>query len=87
MLSVIFLMFLFATTSCTKRRNALGQGALPDGTAMSSDGVDTFSIKSFSFEVDTVISTNPLFNLLGVYNDPMVGNVKAGFYKIGRAHV
>lgn len=79
-LSVIFLMFLFATTSCTKRRNALGQGALPDGTAMSSDGVDTFSIKSFSFEVDTVISTNPLFNLLGVYNDPMVGNVKAGFY-------
>ena len=80
MLSVSFLIFLFASTSCNKRRNALGQGVLPDGTALSSDGVDTFSIRTFSFEVDTVISKNPLFNLIGIYNDPMVGVVQAGFY-------
>lgn len=79
-LSVAVLILLFASTACSKRRNNLGQGVLPDGTALSSDGVDTFSIRTYSLEVDTVISTNPLFNLLGLYNDEMVGIVNAGFY-------
>lgn len=80
MLSATFLCLIFFTFSCRKDRSTIGEGALPPGTTLSSDGVDTFSLKTYSIEVDTVNTTHPQFNLVGKYNDPETGVFEASFF-------
>ncbi|PKR80181.1 hypothetical protein CW751_10980 [Brumimicrobium salinarum] len=47
---------------------------------MTSDGVDTFSISTYTVEEGDVFSNDPEFNLLGSYMDPVFGEVSADFY-------
>lgn len=78
LLSATFLL-LFAV-SCKKKQNGLGESVLPDGTTLSSAGNDTFSIRTYSYLEDSVPTKNPLYNLIGIYNDQYVGTVEANFY-------
>lgn len=79
-LSATFFCLLFLVISCKKDKNPLGENALPDGSSLSSDGVDTFSVRTYSITEDSTITKNPQFNLLGIYNDPELGKVEANFY-------
>ncbi len=79
-LSATFLFALFITIGCKKDNKGLGSGVLPPGSELESEGIDTFSLKTFSISVDSVQSKNPRYNLLGKYNDPEVGLVNASFY-------
>jgi hypothetical protein len=83
LLSATFLfLFLIAGSiaSCKKKPNPAGEGALNPDLLMSSGGVDTFALRTFSINRDSVQTKNPRFNLLGSYNDPVFGTVEANFY-------
>lgn len=82
--SILFFAAFFCIcivfTSCKKRKNTIGQNALPPGSEMNSNGVDTFQIKAYSVHDTKVITKNPAVNDLGSYVDPTFGKVEANFY-------
>lgn len=78
--SATFLLVALMLMSCKKDKSGIGSGVLPPGSALSSEGVDTFALRTYSISVDSVLSKNPRFNLLGKYNDPYTGLVDASFY-------
>lgn len=80
LLSAAFFILVFAAVGCKKKRNPVGSDALPPGSEMSSAGVDTFSLVTYSVEEDSIVSMDPQFNLIGSYNDPDFGQVDAEFF-------
>lgn len=80
MLSATFFCLALVATSCKKKRSPIGEGALPPGTTLSSSGVDTFQLNTYTIDEDSTVSMDPRFNLLGSYNDPVFGDVDASFY-------
>jgi hypothetical protein len=80
MLSAAFFCLALVATSCKKKRSPIGEGALPPGSALSSSGVDTFQLFTYTIDEDSTVSMDPRFNLLGSYNDPVFGTVDASFY-------
>ncbi len=80
-LSATFLLSLLViTTSCKKDKNLLGGNAIDQNDLLNSGGIDTFSLKTFTIERDSAVTSNPRFVLLGHYNDPEFGPFKSGFY-------
>lgn len=80
-LSATFLLALLVIgVSCKKNTNLLGGNVIDQNELLSSGGVDTFSLKTFSIEDDSIISNDPNSALLGNYNDPEFGPVEASFY-------
>lgn len=80
MLSAAFFCLALVATSCKKKKSPIGEEALPPGSVLSSSGVDTFQLLTYTIEEDSTVSMDPRFNLLGSYNDPVFGNVDASFY-------
>lgn len=80
LLSAAFFILLSVGVGCKKKRNPVGSDALPPESIMSSAGVDTFSLHTYAEEEDSIASMDSQFNLLGSYNDPVFGQVDAGFY-------
>ncbi len=84
--SVLFAAFLFLATitftvsSCKKKDNLLGGKAYDQGSLLSSGGIDTFSIKTYTTINDSIKASNPRYGLLGIINDPEFGIVDLGFY-------
>ncbi len=80
-LSATFLFtLLFIGVSCKKDTNLLGGNVIDQNELLSSGGVDTFFLKTYTIEDDSVISSNPRYALLGNYNDPEFGPVNSSFY-------
>lgn len=77
-LSATFFCMLVAIVSCKKTESGLGANDY-DGL-LSSNGVDTFSINTYTILEDSVYTKNPTFALLGSYRDPVFGAVDANFY-------
>src|SRR5690554_89650 len=75
-----FFCLTTSITSCKKKKNPIGAEALASESIMSSDGVDTFKIQTYTVEEDTVFAMDPEFNLIGSYNDEVFGSVEAEFY-------
>lgn len=75
-----FLCLGLLAVSCKKKDNLVGASVLPDGTILSSASLDTFTIETYTVEEDSVPSTNPAYNILGSYIDPVFGTVDASFY-------
>ncbi|MDX1445158.1 DUF4270 family protein [Lishizhenia sp.] len=80
LLLATFLCLGVFAVACKKKDNFLGSNVLPDGTTLSTSGIDTFSIITSSVSEDSVPALNPRFNLLGSYIDPVFGSVDASFY-------
>jgi len=80
MLSAAFFCLALVATSCKKKRSPVGEEALPPGSILSSSGVDTFELYTYTIDEDSTVSMDPRFNLLGSYNDPVFGEVDASFY-------
>ena len=77
--SVLFVIFgLFG--SCKKQQTSVGNSNLNPDALLNSVSVDTFSLKTYTESEDSIITSNPLYSLLGAYNDPVFGNVDASFY-------
>lgn len=80
-LSATFLFsILIATTSCKKKETTLGQNVINNNDLLNSWGVDTFSLETYTFEEDSVISDDPAFGILGNQNDPEFGTVNSEIY-------
>lgn len=75
-----FFCLTAAFTSCKKKKSPVGTQALPSGSIMNSDGLDTFQIHTYTVEEDTVLTMDPEFNLIGSFNDEVFGTVEAEFY-------
>lgn len=80
MFSAAFFCLALVATSCKKKRSPIGEEALPPGSELSSSGVDTFQLSTYTIDEDSTVSMDPRFNLLGSYNDPVFGTVDASFY-------
>ena len=81
-LSATFLLALLVAVSCKKETNKLGLGALDPDSLLSSGGVDTFHLYTYSEAEDTFPTSGQGLGLVGNYNDPKFGTVKADFYTV-----
>ena len=79
-LSATFLLGTFLIFSCKKKENLLGQNTIDQNELLGSGGVDTFTLQTFSYFDDSVISDNAPFALLGSYNDPVFGTYNTEIY-------
>jgi hypothetical protein len=67
--------------ACKKNATEIGLEVYDPEMLLDAKGVDTFSIVCFSETLDSaVITKSARYGLLGVYKDPKVGEVSAGFY-------
>ncbi len=67
-------------TACKKKESGLGIDALNQNELLNAIQVDTFTLETYSYLEDSVISDNAAFAVLGSYNDPVFGVFNAGFY-------
>ena len=79
-LSATFLLVLIVTIGCKKKDHQLGQDVLDSGDLITSGSIDTFSIQTSSFRVDSVQSSDRFFGILGSCNDPEFGEVNSEIY-------
>lgn len=83
---VLSAAFLFLTavgtvlSGCKKKDNLLGGKAYNQDDLLSSGGMDTFSLVTYTIADDSVFTTNPSAGLLGIVNDREFGVVDVGFY-------
>ena len=79
-LTATFLLIVFVIFSCKKKQNTLGSGSIDQNELLSSGATDTFSLTTYSYYDDSVVSDNAPFALLGSYNDPAFGTVNNEIY-------
>lgn len=79
-LSATFFCIALALVACKKKDTMVGKNAYDPNGLLSSLGVDTFQLKTYTIAEDSVNTKNQLHALLGAYNDPKFGIVNAGFY-------
>lgn len=71
---------LLSLIACKKKESLLGKEIYDESMLLDANGVDTFSIIAFTELVDSTVTANARFALLGAYNDPVFGKVSSGFY-------
>lgn len=79
-LSATFLICALSILSCKKKENPIGKNNIDQNQILESAGVDTFSLKTYNYFDDSVISDNAAFGLLGSYIDPVFGKVNSEIY-------
>jgi hypothetical protein len=79
-LSATFFCITLALVSCKKKETMVGKDAFDANGLLNSNAVDTFQLKTYTIEEDSVVTKNQLHALLGAYNDPKFGTVDASFY-------
>jgi hypothetical protein len=80
-LSLTFLFFLlFSFVSCKKDESLLGGKVYDQNDLLSSGGIDTFQLKTYTIAVDSLKTKTPGRTLLGITNDRDFGVMDAGFY-------
>lgn len=82
LLSATFLFALFVGVSCKKKVNNIGGNSINQNEILSSEGVDTFSLSTFTINdnLDSLITSNAVYGILGAYNDPVFGPANAEIY-------
>jgi hypothetical protein len=75
-LSATFFMSLIVMTSCKKEETTIGDNLITDDLDIIK--TDTFTLITYSEEVDSMSSDETSVNLLGAYNDPVFGGVDCG---------
>lgn len=81
-LSTTFLFSLFLSVSCKKKVNSVGQNTIEQNELLSSSGVDTFSITTYTISdnLDSLVTSNAVYGVLGSYSDPVFGPANAQIY-------
>jgi hypothetical protein len=75
-LSATFLLSALAITSCKKEESQIGNDINPNGLNIVTQ--DTFTVKTYSSEIDSLETDETSVSLLGAYNDPEFGLVDCG---------
>ena len=75
-LSATFFISFLLLASCKKEESNIGS-SLP-GEGLNVQKLDTFSIITYSEELDSMESDETAVSMLGQYNDPVFGNVDCG---------
>lgn len=75
-LSATFFIALIALGSCKKEESNIGDGLQEEGLNVITS--DTFSLITYTDELDSMASDETSISLLGNYNDPVFGNVDCG---------
>lgn len=78
--SATFLLIALVSVSCKKKENLIGINNINQNDILSSEGQDTFSLITYTFEEDSTLTKDNLFTLLGSYNDPTFGMVNAEIF-------
>jgi hypothetical protein len=78
--SVCFTVVFASLLGCKKKESLLGKEIYDQDMLLDANGVDTFSIVAYTELIDSTITKNPTFSLLGRYKDATFGDVVAGFY-------
>ncbi len=79
-LSATFFCITLALVACKKKETMVGKDAFDANGLLNSNAVDTFQLKTYTIEEDSVVTKDQLHALLGAYNDPKFGTVDASFY-------
>ena len=79
-LSATFLFGIFLSVSCKKKESGIGSSAFDPTELLNAGAIDSFTINSYTVIDDSIITKNPLLNVLGEMNDPIFGKVNASFY-------
>lgn len=64
--------------SCNEKSN-LGYNILPEDDILNAQIIDTFSISSYTMEMDTILTKGVKRLIVGDFDDPIFGNTKASF--------
>lgn len=80
LLSATFLLVLTIAPACKKKENLIGNNTINPDELLNSGGIDTFSLITFTVPADSVITDNGAYGILGSYNDPVFGPMKAEIY-------
>ena len=75
-LSATFLLGAILISSCKKEESTVGSSINPNGLEVITS--DTFSVKTYSSELDSLETDETSVSLLGAYNDPEFGLVDCG---------
>lgn len=75
-LSATFFISLLVLGSCKKEETTIGDGLLNDNLGVITS--DTFTLVTYSEELDSMPSDETSVSLLGAYNDPVFGQVNCG---------
>ena len=75
-LSALFLLLSLSTWSCKKDKSNLGDSLQSE--SLSTGVTDTFTILTYSEEIDSMPSDETQTSMLGTYNDPELGMVDCG---------
>lgn len=80
-LSATFLLLIsLLAVSCKKKEHKLGEGVVDESELMNSGSIDTFSLYTSMYEVDSVISSSSFYGILGSYQDPVFGYMNSEIY-------
>lgn len=79
-LSAFLLLTGIIAVGCKKPENSIGKEIYDPEALLDVNGVDTFQLITYCELADSVISGQTPNVLLGSYNDPIFGQVDAGFY-------
>ncbi|MFT5778426.1 MAG: hypothetical protein ACI837_001382 [Crocinitomicaceae bacterium] len=82
-LSATFLLSVLVIVSCKKKENLIGTNTINQNDLLSSAGIDTFSLFTYTLNEDSIIANNGrnvLYGILGSYNDPVFGDFTSEIY-------
>lgn len=79
-LSASFVFILTLVYSCKKKETIIGKSEINGEEYLNSVKVDTFTLNTYTIFEDSVETGSSYYNFLGSYNDPVFGQVDAGFY-------
>lgn len=79
-LSATFLLAVFLLFSCKKTFTEVGKSGIDAAGLLAAGAIDTFTLETYTVLNDSVVTKNPLANVLGEINDPVFGKTKASFY-------
>lgn len=80
LLSATFLLMVFVSLSCKKKENLIGQNTIDQNELLNSAGIDTFTLLTHTIKVDSSISDNAAYGIIGSYNDPVFGIMQSEIY-------
>lgn len=78
-LAALFLI-LVIVAGCKKKEDGIGANILPEDVLLGLSQIDTISISSYTMLDDSIRADIEPTVMLGQYNDPKFGKVRAGFF-------
>ncbi|MNU79657.1 hypothetical protein D3C71_692720 [compost metagenome] len=80
LLSACFVLAISVLPSCKKKSSAFGTEALNVEDLLAAGGKDTFQLKTFSVDEDSIPTDNQVYGTLGACHDPKFGVINTSVY-------